>query len=221
MPNLPYHDPMTCETNLITRTCGPALLLAVAVLAVAGCDRNTAPVQSSDGPRRPPMTPEAGRAAVTPNDPTVAEFLGLRAPKPEAWAWQPSSNQMRVANYLVARPEDGEDVQVVVYFFGPDMGGGVAENIDRWAGQFQSETGGPVVPSIEQGEVDGMEMTRVELHGAYRGMGSEFRPDHTFLAAIVEAPQGRIFIRLVGPTAIVEDHREAFDAMIDGLHQAG
>jgi hypothetical protein len=108
---------------------------------------------------------------------------------------------------------------VVLDARGQNMGGGIDENINRWASQSRSETGGPVAPTVERGEVDGMAVTRVEMNGEYRGMGEAYRPDHIFLAAIVEAPVGNVFLRLVGPSDVVEANRDAFNAMVDGLHK--
>jgi hypothetical protein len=166
-------------------------------------------------PGHPPLTPTA------PADATVAEFVGLRAPKPASWVWRPPS-QMRVANYTVPGQGGADAGELVVFFFGPGQGGAIQPNIDRWVGQFRAADGGAVEPKIEHLSVDEMKVTLVELAGSYMGMGMTAPADDTlFLAAIVEAPVGNVFIRLTGPSATVEANRADYMTMLNGLRRIG
>ena len=54
------------------------------------------------------------------------------------------------------------DAEIVVFYFGRGQGGGVQENIDRWANQFRGPEGGPVEPIVSETVVDKMDVTRVE-----------------------------------------------------------
>ena len=49
---------------------------------------------------------------------------------------------MRVVQYSLPGSEDAEAASLVVYHF-EGSGGTVEQNIDRWAGQFESEDGEP------------------------------------------------------------------------------
>lgn len=209
--------------------------LLTTLLLLTGCDKIAPPgmgeTASSDetsatpapvSTPRPAATAPSTRPAVTPpggSSPTEASFLGLTAPKPESWSTFPPSSGMRAANYRVPGLEGAGPAEVVVFFFGAGQGGPVQMNIDRWVGQFQAPGGGPVEPVRSEMEVDGMAVTMVELEGEYRGMGSEFKPDRRFVAAIVEAPVGRVFIRLVGPTATVKANEPAFATLVEGLRR--
>jgi hypothetical protein len=129
---------------------------------------------------------------------------------------------MRVASYTVPGQEGSEAAEFVVFFFGPGQGGSAQGNIERWAGQFRSADESPVTPKVERLTVDEMPVTLVELAGEYMPMGQTwYSPDQLFLAGIVEAPAGSVFIRLTGPTATVEAHREGFMTLLRGLERAG
>ncbi len=158
-----------------------------------------------------------------PSDPTVAEFLGLQAPKPASWQWQPPRNPMITTNYSVPAPSNvqgAKAAQLNVYFFGEGMGGSVRENIDRWKNQFRSADGYEVEPKVDEFEVDEMPVTFVELEGEWMQMGAAwYTKDQLFLAAIVDAPAGRIFIRFAGDEKTISHNREPFMEMIHGLRR--
>ncbi len=216
-------------------------VVALFAAGLAGCDKAAPPSMGDASPQRtaatpsPPTTAPSGSGSTTslppnagppatgpaapdaPTDPTVASFLGLTAPKPAEWQWRPPDSAMRAANYTVPGP--GGPAELIVFYFGPNMGGSKEANISRWAGQFRSADGGAVEPILEDIVVDEMGVTTVELVGDYRGMTDTFESDQTFLAAIVDAHVGNVYIRFVGPTETIEQNREAFMTMIKGLKQ--
>lgn len=176
------------------------------------------PGESAD--RTPPRDSTTAPAGELSGDPTVARFLGLEAPKPETWTEEPPPNQMVETNLVVPAPEGREPANINVFFFGQGMGGPVEDNIQRWAGQFRAPDGGPVEPIVENFEVDGMPVALVELSGAYQGMGDpQPKPDQLMLSAIIDAPPGRLFIRLVGESATVEHNREDYMTFLRGLRR--
>jgi len=178
-------------------------------------DASSAPTPTAD--TREPGGDDSAAAAET----ATASFLGLEGPIPASWSSEPPQNSMIHTNYAMPAPGGGDPAFVNVYFFGRGMGGSVDDNVQRWAGQFRGPDGGPVQPTVRTLEADGMPVTFVELAGAYQGMGdADHRPDHMLLAAIVEAPAGRIFIRTVGETTIIEHHRDAFMRFIRELRKA-
>lgn len=162
-------------------------------------------------------------AGWTPSDdPKMARFLGLVAPKPVTWIEHPPSSKVRAANYTVPGRDGSEAAHVVVFHFGRDEGGTVDRNILRWQSQFKPDADGtPQQPTVDRFEVDGMPVTLVELAGQWQKMGAQwYTPDQLFLSAIVEAPAGKVFIRFAGQTATVQANRDAFMAMIRGLRRA-
>jgi hypothetical protein len=207
-----------------------ALLVALAAVFLAGCDRGVeempAPAASpavvpAESPTTLPSQPPAPAGWKPSDDPKLAKFMGLVAPKPATWIEHPPSGLGRIANYTVPGRNGGEAAHVVVYYFGRGMGGDVEGNIERWQYQFKPGADGtPPEPIVESFEVDGMPVTLVELAGEWMKMGqSWYTKDQVFIAAIVESPEGSVFIRFAGQTATVEENRPAFRQMVDGLRR--
>ncbi|MEE9128439.1 MAG: hypothetical protein V3T84_00330 [Phycisphaerales bacterium] len=185
-------------------------LIVLAVL-LTGCNQNTVPQETASSTPPPPKV----------DDPRTASFVGLTAPKPVTWIEHPPTGSMRAANYTVPGRDGNEAAHIVVFYFGPTQGGTIDDNINRWRSQFQLDENGDLLePKIDRFDVGSMAITLVELTGAWQEMGSaSFTPDQVFLMAIVEAPVGKVFIRLAGQTATVEANREDFMAMIRGLRK--
>ena len=146
---------------------------------------------------------------------------GLSAVVPSGWRQVPPANSMRLAEYHLSGAEAGADDGVLAIF---QLGGSVEDNIKRWYGQFS----GPDGRSAEEGarrrekQVDGMTATLVDVSGMYAGMGpmgsaSDPKEDYRMLAAIVEAPRGLYFFKLVGPAATLAQWAESFDQFVDSL----
>jgi hypothetical protein len=145
-------------------------------------------------------------------------------PKPATWAdkdIEPQNRNMRVANFLVPGMDGGDQAELVIFRFEGDRGT-KQMNIDRWIGQFRGADQQPVKPIIEELEVEGMPVTIVELSGDYLGMGTTgLAHDQLFFGAIVEAPAGKVYARLVGDRPTIEANREAFTSMLKGLRKSG
>ena len=58
---------------------------------------------------------------------------------PANWKSQKTTSSMRVAQFAIpAESDDGEDGQLVVFYFGGPTGG-IQANVERWIGQFAEE----------------------------------------------------------------------------------
>jgi hypothetical protein len=206
-----------------------ALITVLSALSLAHCGEggSAEPVAGPPAPTMPgsPTTAPAQRPTnpdwKPSDDPKLAKFMGLQAPKPATWIEHPPSGLGRIANYTVPGRDGNEAAHVVVYYFGQGQGGDVESNIERWQYQFRAEPDGtPQEPIVEQIEVGGMAITIVELAGAWMKMGqSWYTEDQLFIAAIVQVAEGSVFIRFTGQTATVEANRAAFTRMIDGLRR--
>lgn len=212
--------------------------LLVTSLVTAGCDRGAEHTPSASSPiaaaptsqpaapaapptaappTAPPMMGESG-GEWQPSDPKVARFIGLVGDKPATWIEHPPEGMMRAANYTVPGQNGGEAAHIVVF---KNIGGSVQANIDRWQGQFQpDENGNPVQPQISKFEVDGIPVTLVELEGSWMKMGANwYTPDQLFVTAVLELPQGNVFVRFAGQTDTVLANRADFVNMIHSLHK--
>lgn len=178
----------------------------------------------------PPIATKAGPETVASlgpisgqnDDPKLMTIAGLSAPKPAYWTWQAPSASFRNLQYAVPAPDGkGDPAELTVSGFVGNDGGPLDMNIGRWAGQFRTEDGKQATPTVSEVEVDGLRVHLIEMKGKYQGMSAPVaKPNSLHLGAIVEAPRGRLFIRLIGPEATVEANRAAWDALINGLRRS-
>jgi len=145
---------------------------------------------------------------------------------PSSLQAQPSSSQMRLAEYTVPRT-DGTHADVVVYYFGQGEGGSADANIARWTSQFTTPGGGHVMPKVSDVDGTAFKTTLAEFEGSYaRGVGmgpgtAEAVPDQGLVAAVVETPKGNLFLQLFGDRAAVDDARNDFLDMVNGIRPVG
>jgi hypothetical protein len=150
------------------------------------------------------------------------EASGLRFPVPKEWMRVPAPSDMRAAQYKVPRaPGDGDDAELVLFFFGKGKGGGVQDNLDRWYGQFERPDGKPVADAtvVTIRKVNGLKVTAVDVSGTYSGMGpkTDRKSGMRMLAAIVEGDAGPWFFKLIGPEATVAQAKSSFDNLLGSL----
>lgn len=123
---------------------------------------------------------------------------------------------MRLAEFTAPGQNGEAEAEIVAYYFGPDQGGDVAANTERWTQQFFDESGGH--PEADVRTMDGAPFPTaiVTLEGSYaRAIGmaagpTEAVPDQMLVAAVVETPRGNFYIQLHGPAATVRAHTADF-----------
>jgi hypothetical protein len=148
---------------------------------------------------------------------TVGPFTFHR---PAGWTWVPVNSPMRKAQLHVADPANpaGPGAEVVFYFFGPGQGGGVDENVSRWLAQF-SEPREELKPDIETAEVKGTKITRVRVtsgtfDSSMPGTTAAPMTGYGLDGAILENPQGDVFIKMTGPAAAVKNAASEFATLL-------
>ena len=148
-------------------------------------------------------------------------LLGLGSSVPEAWQLETPSSDMRLLQSAIPAA-DGDAAAFVVFYFGPEQGGTLEANVERWQSQFQGPEGTAVEPHISEIGTAALPATLVELRGSYgrsvgMGPGGDMLPDRMLLAAVVETPQGTLYPQLHGPAMLVAEQRDAFIAFVRGL----
>ena len=219
-PKLPAAFPVQTTSNagaISTPT-------AAATNAISSANSN---VTSSANSNAIASTMPAAVASVDPltssptSNPSLIELPAITLPKPAAWTWVKPSMQFRTLQYQVCNSGPGKVApcaDLIVSVFKMGDGGSVDANIGRWKNQFQNTDGSPAQPTRSQRVVAGASVTRVDLKGAWKGMGmGEAQNNSEQLAAAIELPQETIYIRMVGPESTVEAARKDFEAMVDGL----
>jgi hypothetical protein len=192
----------------MARWIGVFLMVVVAALFVIGGKKFFAPAQQQQE-MAAPQEPAGGTMA-----PEAASEPGMAWQVPTSWRTGEGSS-MRVATYLV--DPEGE---CAVFHFGANQGGGLDDNIDRWAGQFE----GAPKPARSTLTVDGMKVTRVRIDGTFLSPGMDMKstgskPGWRLLGAIVEGPNGSVFFKFFGPAATLAAAEKDFDAMLASLHK--
>ena len=92
-----------------------------------------------------------GAASLRAEDPATFPVGGLTFKRPADWSWVAVSSPMRKAQLKVpgAKPEESADI--TFFHFGPDGGGDIQSNAQRWVSQFRAPEGTSKIESQEIG----------------------------------------------------------------------
>jgi hypothetical protein len=149
---------------------------------------------------------------------------GLKWAAPSTWS-NKGSAPMRAATYVVPPAQgDQESSECVVYFFGTGQGGSVEANMDRWKGQF-TQGGKTALAQIQKRTVHGLPLTTIDTSGDYSGMGGPLAGKQTveagyrLLGAIVEGPEGNVFIKFTGPAKTVTANQRNFEQLVNSFEK--
>jgi hypothetical protein len=198
-------------------------------LFVLACDKpapSAAAVGSasaSPAPAHPALStsPSAGAPVPTSLTHGSAKEIGVTWSEPALWKQIPPTSPMRNATYEVpAAGSDKEPGDLGVFYFGPDKGGAVERNVQRWVEQFEGIDESKVEKS--ERKANGLAQRIVEIKsGTYKsgmpGGPTTPKPDFALLGAIVETPIGSHFFKLVGPKATVANSRKQFLELLDSV----
>ena len=134
---------------------------------------------------------------------------------PEGWIEEEPSSSMRQMQYRLPGSEaSGGDAEVAIF---SGIGGSVEQNVERWLGQFESET----APQVSKRTINGYLVTFVDVSGTFKtGMMSakaEPRAGYRMLAAVIETSSSPWFVKLVGPKETVEKWAESFRNYVESI----
>lgn len=153
-----------------------------------------------------PVADAATAPAVPPA--TSAEASGLEWRAPDGWT-EAGGSPMRVVTYKFGAQSEGECYVAAL----PGAAGGRLENFNRWLAQMGQ-------PPLEETELDlqppvimfGEEVPMLIAKGTYTGMGGESRPDHVLFGALAEVDGQSVFVKLVAPEVLAQEHMQKFAA---------
>ena len=157
----------------------------------------------------------------------IAESVaGLSWTAPAGWKTERPANSMRAATYSMAPAAgDRDPAECVVYFFGPGQGGSVEANMDRWKDQVRGPGGKPAEAKIARRTIHGLTVTTIDTSGDYNGMNGPMtprpmlKPGYRLMGAIVEGPQGNVFLKFSGPAATVGANARRFEQLLESFHR--
>ena len=123
---------------------------------------------------------------------------------------------------------EGEDGEVVVFYFGPGtdgiaIGGTAKENIEAWIGTMFNAEGHPAADKVKQHKTGGLTISQVVIFGSYNqvvtlpGVPPETKSNYGLLGAVIENPQGNLYWRFTGPEALITANLPLFNKVIDSV----
>lgn len=200
---------------------GPQTAAAPTPAPISGGPQPPQPAASGEEPKRVEthggVDPSGGNVPVSAGGGAVD--LGVATGTlPDGWLEGTPSSSMRVAE--IQLPGAGGNGELVAFYFGPNQGGSVDDNITRWVGQMQ----GAEEPQRETFYAGGMQVTMVDVTGTFTATSmrpnappAEAMPNTRLLGAIVESPRGSLFLKATGPEDTMASHRERFIAFLKSL----
>lgn len=145
----------------------------------------------------------------------VGDFTFTR---PVKWEWVEVASSMRKAQLKVTDASGKDSAEVAFFEFGPGGAGGVKANVDRWLGQF-TEPPEKLNSKVEEVTIAKTKITYVQAEGTFKsGMpGGPQTPvaDSGLLGAILEGPNGMVFVKLTGPKALAKSALADFKKMVE------
>lgn len=184
-------------------------LLALLVAGCGGGDQGSTQAAGDPGPAD--ANPAAhGEDHPSPAPSGATTLAGITFTTPAGWT-SLGAEGMRQAQYRLDPVEgDSAPAEVNVFYFGPQSGGGVEANLQRWIGQMVLPDGSDPAAAARRNTftADGMPGHIVSLDGSYKsgggrpmGGGGEILPGYRLVGVVIEGPQGSLFFKLTGPAA--------------------
>jgi len=152
--------------------------------------------------------------------PDYIQIGRLQAKVPKDWEKEQPSSSMRIAQFRF--PGNDGDGELVIF---SGIGGSIDANLNRWYGQFKSETESSVSESAirSNSQIKDMDVTFSYVEGTYlkssMGMGGTKTemPNYVLLAAIVSTPDGPYYFKGTGPKSTMDSHKVNFKIFIRSI----
>jgi len=147
----------------------------------------------------------------TPAKEAGVSVAGLLFEKPAGWTAVEPASSMRAAQWEVGEGENKGEA--VFFYFGKDQGGSIEANFARWIGQFKEPS---EELNAERAELKGdiATVSFIRATGTYNasmpGQSKEDMPDTTLIGAVVTGPEGNVFVKFTGPSALVGKNEADF-----------
>lgn len=138
----------------------------------------------------------------------------LRWETPPGWV-QAERTQMRPLNLAFGPNQEGECYLSML----PGGAGSVLANVNRWRKQMgQPEITEEDLAKLPKKTLMGIPAVYVSVDGAFTGVGAtEAKPDYRMLGVVATLQDTGLFVKMVGPKALVEANTAAFDKFVASL----
>jgi hypothetical protein len=148
---------------------------------------------------------------------------------PSKWKIEPVESPARGGQWHVPPLHgEGEGGEIVVFYFGPGIGGKVIggtakENIEAWIGTMFNAEGHPAADKVSQHKTSGFTISQVIIFGTYYqvvslpGVPPVPKSNYGLLGAVIENPQGNVYWRFTGPEPLITANLPLFNKVIDSV----
>ncbi len=200
--------------------------LAPLLLLLAACSGDASGPRPITGTREVDVVPNRERVGATSAERfgTMSGAPGAgsqKAPAPElvwdnppGWTELPP-NAMRTANLKPAGNPDAECYLSLL----PGGAGGMVDNVNRWRKQMTlPPIDAAAVAQLPKQALLGLDAVRVDLSGAFAGMGdAPGKPDYRLIGLLTAFGDQSIFVKMTGPEAVVTAEAANFDRFVASL----
>jgi hypothetical protein len=151
---------------------------------------------------------------------------GLKFTIPSRWISVPADNPARVGQWRVPPPRGqagSEAGEVVVFFFGPGVGGDAKENIDAWMGTMFDADGHAAAAEIKNRQTNSFKISQLIAFGTYHqvvpiaGIPPVAKPGYGLIGTVIENSHGNIYWRFTGPEPLVTADLPLFNKIVDSV----
>ena len=200
-------------------------LLALILFALGACTQGGEKLDGSEMPARTSPA-QSGVPTQEPTGEGPLDLAGVAFLPPSEWEDLGASGMRKAAFNFGPLDGDENAAEVTVFFFGSGQGGDIESNIRRWVGQMDPPEGKTIEEVVRRSKMTtqtGLDVHFVEVDGIFqRSMGggpmtggrTKPFPGWRMVGAIIEAPEGNVFFKLVGPDATARAMEESFRGMI-------
>lgn len=190
-----------------------ATLLAsgLCCLALTSCNRVSPRMEITES--RPVSTHEA-KPALGASAPERFGDERLKWDTPEGWT-RLERNQMRPVNLGFGPQNEGECYLSML----PNNFGGITANVNRWRKQMgQPDLTEDEVAALPRKTLMGVPGVFIEVDGAYKNVGEvEAKADYRLIGVIANIGDAGLFVKMVGPKALVEANAAGFEQFVSSL----
>jgi hypothetical protein len=230
----PFAVTLSAMKNL-NHTARPRVLVGAALaglLVVSACGSDTKQSAPAPAPAGHAADAPAPAPAPAPSAPAAAEKLeggavrlaGVTYTPPAHWQDLGPSGMRQGQYRLPAAEGDKAPAEVNVFYFGPESGGGVEANLQRWIGQILLPGNVDPAEAVVRSTftADGMPGHVVAVNGRYQAGGGpmggrgEVLPGYRLVGVVIEGPEGSVFFKLTGPEATAGAMEGDLLAMVKG-----
>ncbi len=190
---------------------------------------SSGPAESTEPEATPERTEPEAAARQTAQESASRRlaFDRLEFVVPSTWIVEQPTSSMRKAQLRLPGGPAGGDAELVIYNFGttPEAGGSVEANFDRWCSQFVQADGRDSmdVAARRESQLSGMAVHTIGISGRYVAAvrpgnpEKHDKPDHRMLGSVIISPEGKYFLKLLGPSSTVEKHAARYEEFLRSL----